>query len=52
MPRIRSVEWDDAEDDPLSIREGKWFNRGAKAAADELQRALKQLEALTPPETK
>lgn len=48
IPLVRGVRWDDAEKDPMSKREGKYFNMGTKAAADELEKALKQLQALTP----
>jgi len=32
----------------MSKREGKYFNMGTRAAADELEKALKQLQALNP----
>lgn len=44
VPRIRQVQWNDYEDDPMSKREGKYFNMGSKAAADELEKALKELD--------
>jgi hypothetical protein len=43
VPRIRQVQWNDYEDDPMSKREGKYFNMGSKAAADELEKALLEL---------
>jgi hypothetical protein len=44
IPRIRQVQWNDYDDDPMSKREGKYFNMGSKAAADELQKALKEFD--------
>jgi hypothetical protein len=46
VPRIRSHKWNDYEDDPMSKREGKYFNMGVDAAADELDKAFKELEGL------
>jgi hypothetical protein len=46
LPRIRSKRWADEVDDPMSKREGKYFNMGVDAAADELDRAFKELEGL------
>jgi hypothetical protein len=46
VPRIRGKKWNDYEDDPMSKREGKYFNMGVDAAADELDKAFKELEGL------
>lgn len=43
VPRIRAVKWDDYEEDPMSKKEGDFFNMGSDAAADELEKALKEL---------
>lgn len=46
VPRIRGYKWNDYEEDPMSKREGKYFNMGVDAAADQLKKSIEELQGL------